>query len=534
MTLWFSRDAFTDEERALLANHVTDVDGPVFALINLPEVVKGALFARYSRTPKSIRRLFLDEFADIAAQGRLSDVGVAKAEGIYERIFLEYGDDSVAQLGGVHLACEQASQVLTKVIEWGRLAGYLEQSTRYIPYDDRPEGRWRYAVPPEVEADADLRSRYTATLDDVFETYARWIEPMQAYFRERFPQDPADPDVVYKASIRAKALDTLRGMLPVATRSNVGMYATGQAYEHLVMKMRSHPLAEIRDYSDLVLRELRKVIPAFLTRVDHPDRGGAWSDYFAATREDTRAVATDVLGALAPEERGLVSLTDFDPDAETKLVAAALYAVSDLPDDQLLAAAHLMDPEERGRVLAASLGDRANRRHKPGRAFERVGYRFDVLCDYGAFRDLQRHRMLTIEWQRLTTQHGYAVAPEVADAGATADWQEVMERCADLAADLTHAGMPDVAQYAVPMAYRVRFVMQMTAREAFHLIELRSSPQGHPAYRAVAHEMHRLIRDVAGHRAIADAMTWVDHSAVDLERLAAERRTEAKRRAQGH
>ena len=532
MTLWFSEDEFSQEERDLLSPYFTEVDGPVFALVNLPEVVKGALFARYSRTAKSLRRLFLDEFADIAASGRIADVGVAHAEGIYERIFLEYGDDSVAQLGGVHLACEQASQVLTKVIEWGRLAGYLEQSTRYIAYDDRPGGRWRYVVPPEVEAVPELRERFVATMDETFETYSRWVEPMQEYFRQRFPKDPADPDVVYRATIRAKACDTLRGMLPVATRSNVGMYGSGQSYEHLIMKMRAHPSAEVREYSDLVLAELRKVIPAFLTRVDAKDRGAAWSRYFEDTREATRSTADLVLDGLRSEPRGLVTLTDFDPEAEDKLVAAALYAVTDLPDDQLLVAVRGMDPEEKASVLKSYIGDRENRRHKPGRAFERTGYRFDVLCDYGAFRDLQRHRMLTLEWQRLTTEHGYAVADEIADAGAGDDWNRVMESSAALAKELRGAGLEEASQYAVSMAYRVRFVMQMTVREAFHLVELRSSPQGHPAYRAVAHEMHRQIREVAGHRAVAEAMSYVDFSDVDLERLQAERRTDAKRRAQ--
>ncbi|MCJ7832394.1 MAG: FAD-dependent thymidylate synthase, partial [Actinobacteria bacterium] len=420
----------------------------------------------------------------------------------------------------------------TKVIEWGRLAGYLEQSTRYIAYDDKPGGRWRYVIPPEVEAVPALRDRFTTTLDEVFETYSRWVEPMQDYFRQRFPKDPADPDVVYRATIRAKACDTLRGMLPVATRSNVGMYGSGQSYEHLVMKMRAHPSEEVREYSDLILAELRKVIPAFLTRVDAEERGAAWSRYFADTRETTRSAAGQLLGDLRPEPRGLVTLTDFDPEAEDKMVAAALYAVTDLPDDQLLVAVRGMDPEEKATVLRSYIGNRDNRRHKPGRAFERSSYRFDVLCDYGAFRDLQRHRMLTIEWQRLTTEHGYAVADEIADAGAGEDWTRAMGSCAALAAELRDAGLEEASQYAVPMAYKVRFVMQMTVREAFHLIELRSSPQGHPAYRAVAHEMHRQIREVAGHRAVADAMSYVDFSDVDLERLEAERRTDAKRQAQ--
>jgi hypothetical protein len=266
--------------------------------------------------------------------------------------------------------------------------------------------------------------------------------------------------------------------------------------------------------------------------VDSNDRGAAWSRYFSDTREGTREAGEEILGSLAPEQRGLVTLTDFDPEAEDKLVAAALYAVTDLPDDQLLVAVRGMDPGEKSRVLRAYIGSRENRRHKPGRAFERSSYRFDVLCDYGAFRDLQRHRMLTIEWQRLTTEHGFAVADEIADAGAGDDWSRVMESCSSLAAELRDAGLVEVSQYAVPMAFRVRFVMQMDVREAFHLIELRSSPQGHPAYRAVAHEMHRQIREVAGHRAVADAMTYVDFSDVDLERLEAERRTDAKRKSQ--
>ena len=531
MTLWFSTDEFTEEERKLLEPYFSNVDGPVFALINLPEVVKGALFARYSRTPKSIRRLFLDEFAEIVAAGHMADVGVKHAEDIYERIFLEYGDDSVAQLGGVHLACEQSSQLLTKVIERGRLAGYLEQSTRYITYDDKPGGRWRYMIPPEIEADPELRQRYVEVLDGAFETYAKWIDPMQQHFREMYPKKRADPDGVYKATIRAKACDTLRGMLPVATKSNVGMYGSGQVYEHLLMKMRAHPLEEVREYSDMILTELRKVIPAFLTRVDIEDRGIEWSRYFERTREGTREAVARVLRNPTPDPRPLVTLTDWDPDAETKLVAAAMYAVTDLPDDQLLSAAHKLSAQEKSQIIAAYAGDRTNRRHKPGRSFERTGYRFDVLCDYGAFRDLQRHRMLSIEWQRLTTDNGFAVSPDIESAGATGDWERVMRSCASLADDLLAQGMEEVAQYAVPMAFRIRFVMQMSIREAFHLIELRSSPQGHPNYRAVAHEMHRLIRDVAGHRAIADAMSYVDYSDVDLERLEAERRTAVRKKA---
>jgi thymidylate synthase ThyX len=436
----------------------------------------------------------------------------------------------VAQLGGVHLACEGVSNVLTKLLEWGRLMAYLEQSTRYVPYADRPDGRWRYHVPSEVRG-SPLEREFEAALDTAFETYARWLEPMQEYFRRRHPRQPSDSEAVYRSTIRAKALDTLRGLLPAATRSNLGLYGTGQAYEALLLRLRASPLAEARACADLMLTELRKVIPAFLRRVDAPDRGGAWSAYLAATREATQAIATRALGTVALEPRPEVALVDFDPEGEVKVVAAALYAASDLPDDQLLARARRMSVEERAAVLRAYVGERVNRRHKPGRAFERTSYRFDVLTDYGAFRDLQRHRLLSLEWQPLGPRHGYVMPEAVEEAGGGADWRRVMDASAALHDRVSAARLAPVAPYAVSMAYRIRFYMEMNAREAMHMLELRTAPQGHPAYRRVCQAMHRLIADRAGHRALAAAMRFVDHSAVELERLEAERRTDARRRA---
>src|SRR5919106_1010835 len=460
-------------------------------------------FAPDSRSPKSLRRLFLDEFAEHAeAAAGGTEVGAERAEELYGRVFYEYGDDSVAQLGGVHLACEQSSQLLAKVLERGRLAAYLEQSTRYVPYDDRPGGRWRYVVPPEVE-NVGLGDRYTTTLDRAFEAYARWLEPMQAFYRGLYPKDPADSDFVYRMTIRAKACDALRGLLPAATRSNVGIYATGQSYEQLLLRMRAHPLDEVRAFADRMLVELRKVIPAFLRRVDVPERGVAWSNYLRASREATEAVARDVLSGIEPEPRPEVVLTDFDPDGETKVVAAALYEAGNLPDDQILHVAARMPVDERLRVLRAYLGERTNRRHRP----------------------------LTIEWQRLSPRHGYEMPPEIEEAGVYADWTRTMRESEEMWSALREVG--DAAQYAVAMAYRIRFVMDMNAREALHVIELRTTPQGHPVYRRVGQEMHRLIAEEAGHRAIAEAMRFVDHTRVELERLAAERRSDARRRAMG-
>jgi len=527
-------EPFTNDERARLAPYFTSLDGHIFALTNLPETVKGALFARYSRSGKSLRRLFLDEFADkvtpesSVAPASTETAAVARAERLYARVFSDYGDDSVAQLGGAHIACEYVSNVLTKVLEWGRLMSYLEQSTRYVPYTDRRNGRWRYHVPAEIGRGA-LHDRYVRTMDAAFASYADWIPRMQAYFEARHPRSGSDSEAVHRAAIRAKALDTLRGILPAATQSNVGLYGSGQAFEAQLLRMRAHPLIEVRECASGMLRELRKVIPAFLTRVDQPDRGGRWSEYLASTRDQSGEVASQLLQGIEAEARDEVTLADFDPEGEVKVVAAVLYASSTLPDDQLLALARRMSVDDRARLLRAYVGDRGNRRHRPGRAFERTSYRFDVLTDYGAFRDLQRHRLLTLEWQPLTTRHGYNEPAALVEAGGGEMWQRAMDDSAALHEQLRSEGHERVAPYAVAMAYRVRFYMEMNAREAMHVIELRSAPQGHPAYRRVCQRMHTLIADQAGHKAIAEAMRFADHSEVALERLNAERALEARR-----
>jgi thymidylate synthase ThyX len=529
VSLWFATERFTEDQETILARHFTNLDGPVFALVNLPEVVKGALFARYSRTTKSLRRLFLDEFGeDVDEGGELTTTGVQRAERLYDRVFVEYGDDSVAQLGGVHLACEQSSQLLAKALEWGRLAAYLEQSTRYMRYDDRPGGRWRATVPPELDG-TDLAVRFERYLDEVFAAYGRMFEPLYGWFERRFPKDPNDSDAVYRSTITAKTCDTLRMGLPAATRSNLGIFATAQSYEQLLMRLSIHPSSEMREYGGLMLAELRKVIPAFLKRVDVEDRGVAWARYWRDAREGVEELAAKLVGDATPEPRDEVTLVDFDPDGETKVAAAVLYAATDLADDQLLSAVRGMSSDERGELLRASVGERSNRRHKPGRAWERTSYRFDVLCDYGAYRDLQRHRPLTIEWQRLTTEHGHDTPVEIDEAGLRGQWDHVLDEGRSMERALVEAGFEEAAQYAVPMAFRIRFVMQMTAREAMHLTELRSQPQGHPTYRRVAQAMHRLISDV--HPALGGAFEYVSHEDVDLERLEAERRTEARRPA---
>ncbi len=533
----YFREPFTPDETRILDRFFTNTDLPVFALINLPEVVKGALFARYSRTSKSIRRLFLDEFvgdADTGISGIAEALGgddplvdMRRAEQLYQRVFFEYGDDSVAQLGGTHLACEQASNLLTKVLEWGRLAAYLEQSTRYIYYDVPIGDRYRYQIPPEI-AESELHADYLEHMDTLFDTYARVVAGMRELYEKRFPRDPADPQAVWNATIRAKACDAARGLLPASTLSNVGIYASGQAYEMALLRMMASPLLEVRQYGDMMLGELRKVIPSFLTRVDRPDRGVVTAEYIDNNRNALEMLAADLEGE--PEKQDWsVTLTDWDPDAEVDLAAAALYAVTDLADAEIQRQVRDMTDARRSEIIGALIGDRTNRRHKPGRAMERVAYRFDIVCDFAAFRDLQRHRMLTIEWQRLSTRLGFHTPDDIVEAGFEDVWQEMMQASSAFYERVNDELGPDVAQYSVPFAANIRFMMEMNAREAFHLVELRSQPQGHPTYRRVAHEMHRLIGEQAGHTAIAEAMSFVDYSDIDLERLEAERRSAARR-----
>jgi thymidylate synthase ThyX len=518
--------ALGPEDRELLARHVSAPEGDVFALTGLPEVVKGALFARYSRSPKSLKQLLLDEFADDLRE----EDPASRAEQLYDRVFSEYGDDSVAQLGGAHVALEHVSNLLTKRIEWGRLAAYLEQSTRYIPYDDKPGGRYRYHRDADIMAGPHAAA-YEATLDAIFDTYAELVPVVLDWVRDRWQQEEGTSGFVWRNATKAKALDLLRGLLPAATTSNVGMFASGQSYEGLLLRLRADELAESHVVAEQLLTELRKVIPSFLTRVDRPERGGAWSAYLAATRDDTRALARELV-TTDPQPAGLVTLTDWSPrdpaDAEVALVTAALYPHVTVPETQLAAEVAGWSPAQRADVLRAYVGERANRRHKPGRGFERVWYRFDVLGDYGGFRDLQRHRMLTIEWQDLTTRHGYETPPELEEAGVVDRWHEALARSAELYERL-RPDHPVQAQYAVCFAYRVRYVMQLNARAAMQLLELRSSPQGHPQYRRVAQEMHRQIGEVAGHRAVADAMRHVDHGTGELERLESERAAERRR-----
>jgi len=519
-------EIFTAPERERLRPHFTNLDGPVFALVDLPETVKGALFARYSRYPGTLRRLFLEEFADDVqpATARSNEQRSDRADQLYERIFLGYGDDSVAQLGGAHVACEWVSNVLTKILQRPRLGAYLEQSTRYIAYDGLmpdPPGGYRYFRDPE------LGDPYAQAMDELFSIYSRALPRVIAWAEDEFPRRPEEPAAAHARAIKAKGLDLLRGLLPASSLSHVGIFASGQSYEALILHLLAHPLPEARAYGQMILDAIKGVMPSFVARVERPDRGGAWIEYL-----ESRARAGELwarrLGldrSTAAERSGpSVRLLRVRGD-EHDLLAALLFESSACEEEEIRAAIAALDPDGRASLLRDQVGERINRRQRPGRGLEAVGYRFEIVSDYGAFRDLQRHRMLTVQWQPLTPDLGAEVPAEVERAGCGDGYRRALDISRQAYERLVVRGLRTAAPYALCLGYRIRYVLDLNAREAMHLIELRSGREGHPSYRAVAHEMHAQIASV--HPAVGAAISHVDRETEPrLERILSEMRSQ--------
>ena len=521
-------ESLTAAERALLAPFVSDLGGPVFALMNLPQSTMGAMFARYSRYPGTLRRLMLDEFAeDLATPPLGGGTGGERAKALYERVLGEYGDDSVAQLGGAHIACEWSSNVLTKILQRPRLGAYLEQSTRYIPYDHPiPGGGYRYYRGPEMGAS------YEAAMDSLFATYSDLQAPLAAWIAERFPRAGGESAAAYERAVRAKALDLARGLLPAASLSHVGIFASAQTLERLILHLRAHPLPEARERGELILRAMQAAAPSFVTRLERPDRGGQWVRFLERRAGSQAAVAArlGLAGEPAAEPAGVRLLRV--EGSEELLLTSLLFEGSTLGEPEIAERLAGLSGEQRGRLIAELAGHRENRRHLPGRGFEALRYRFEIVSDYGAFRDLQRHRMLTAQWQSLGPHLGAEVPEEVRLAGLGDRFQVALERSRRSWQELCDQGRELHAPYALCLAYRIRYILDLNAREAIHLIELRSGREGHAGYRRVAHRMHELIGEV--HPAVAAAMSHVQEgSEPRLERILAEARIEQLRSGSG-
>ncbi|MDD5337681.1 MAG: FAD-dependent thymidylate synthase [Candidatus ainarchaeum sp.] len=528
---------FTLEEQKVLSRFVTNTDRDIFALFNLPEVVKGALFSRYSRSSKSLRRVLLDEFLLNKEQGfaQITEhqqergasglVATQKAEEFYERVLVGYGDDSVAELAGAHVAMENISNIATKFIEDSRIGlSPLEKSTRYVYFDQKDmEGRYRFCREPGI-MNSEFSESYEKTCNLLFDTYASLIPKVSKFFMERFPKTQELSDRAYSATIRAKTCDILRGLLPASTLTNMGAFGNGRGFEYLLTKMYASDLAEIRNIASALHSELRLVIPAFVKRTD--DKYG--KQHIAYISNTDSAVAGMVSELVKNEKNNFetaVGLADYDSDAELKVLAAMIHSNSQLSMKRAREIAKSLPKDKAQSLLSAYIGERQNRRHKPYRAFENTYYTFDICANFGAYRDIHRHRVLTQQRQLLNTSLGYDMPKELAEAGYENEFKNAME-AAENAYERIAKKMPGQAQYVVPLAYRLRWYMKMNLREAYHFCELRSVQQGHPDYRKIAQEMYMKIKEV--HPSLASGMKFVDMNSYALERLDSEKRIDKK------
>lgn len=508
----------TQAGEAFLDESVTNTTGNVYAFKDkLSTMTIAAAMARLSRRGDDMRVTILDEFA--AAMG--------KDEKLIQRVITAYGDDSVQQLVGQHFVVENASNLLTKKLEWGRLASYLEQSTRYIYFDQKDaNGKYRYHTPEHFKPAT--KKLYNQTMDQIFDIYSDLVRKLTQHIQAASSTPEAERDVAWKGAIRAQACDAIRPLLPVSTKSTVGIYASGQALESLIMHLLSDELPEARVVGQQILDEARQVIPTFLERADRPDRGGATIAYRANTYDSVKNLASEYLPDTHADISEPVSLNSFWPRNELDLVADILYEHSSLSLGEIQKEVDGWSISKKQEVMEAYMGERLNRRHKPGRALEKAHYNFDIMCDYGIFRDMQRHRMVDdLEWQQLSPRFGFEIPKLVDEAGFSDDF----ERCFDLSlmlySKLQEAGYGLEAQYATLLGHRMRWKITYNARAAFHLHELRTSPQGHPGYRLLTQQMHDKVAEV--HPLIAEAMKFVNKGEdEELTRLASERATQFK------
>ena len=506
---------------AFLKDAVTSVDGNVYAFTDkLSPITIAAAMARLSRRGDDMRITILDEFA--GKDGKDSK--------LLERVITAYGDDSVQQLGGLHFVVENASNLLTKKLEWGRLAAYLEQSTRYIYFDQKDaDGKFKYYVPEHFKLE--IKKQYIEAMDTLFELYSAMVHSLTNYVRNKSTVPEAERDVAWQGATRAQACDAVRAVLPVATKSTVGVFASGQALESLIMHLMADELPEARVTGEDLLKQGRKIVPMFLERADKPERGGAMVAYQANTRRQMAKLANKYLAeSHASSDTAPVTLVDYWPKNELLLTADMLYEHSGLPLEQLQSITSNWSYDQKAKVLKTYMGERLNRRHKPGRALEKAHYSWDLVCDYGIFRDLQRHRMVDdLVWQQLTPRYGYEIPKLIEDASLTEQFEACFDLSLKLYSVLQQAGYALEAQYATLLGHRMRWKVTYNAREAFHLHELRTTPQGHPGYRKLVHEMHEKLAEV--HPLIAESIKFVNQDEnPELTRLAAERYTQYKLR----
>ncbi len=529
-------DNFTDEQRGILGPFCSNLDKDIFVLTNLPEVVKGALFSRYSRSAKNLRRLLLEEFIldeksgfkqivrQAEGMGESQIVATQKAEEFYDRVLVGYGDDSVAELGGAHIACERVSNIASKVLEDSRIGiSPLEKSTRYVYFDEKAGGRYQYYLGEEIRGSKHA-GLYIETCDSLFDSYAKLIEPTKKWLFEKFPKGE-ESERAYNSTLRAKACDILRGFLPASTLTNVGLFGNGRSFEYLLTKMYAHELKEVRDIAGTMHEELMKVIPSFVKRA-RGKYGDPTIEFISQTSRGMEALSGKIFAEEKPGMGEEVVLTGYDRDAEQKIAAACLYPFTNLSMGQVKEKVSGMGADERKKVIDEYLDRRQNRRHKPMRGFEHAYYEFDLVCNYASYRDLHRHRALTQQRQDLGVHLGFDTPPEMGEIGIEKEFTEKMGLAAGAYGKMS-ADMKKEAQFVVPFAYRIRWSNYLNLRELYHLVELRSTIQGHPDYRRIVLKMLDEVKKV--HPALVEHMKFVDYREFEgLERLESEKKIDRK------
>jgi thymidylate synthase ThyX len=496
-------EEFTDDQLRTLEKYVTNTRGHIFVLRNLPEVIKGALFSRYSRSGLNLRSLLLKEFisnndesafaslagASAADSPSTQEAAIQKAQNFYDRILDGYGDDSIGELGGAHLAIENVSMLAAKVIEDSRIGGSpLEKSTRYVYFDQKVRGEYLFYREPVLMTSA-YRDLYINTCNMLFDTYGKLIPPLMTMIEEKTPRDDASSKVAYAAALRAKVLDCLRGLLPAGTLTNMGVYGNGRFFESLLHKLHCHPLAELQDIGKRTYDELFKVLPSFIRRagLNHHTHQ-KFAEFYEAMQEEIKTVTEQNNHYSEEASEAGVRLLEFTPNAPIKVAASLLYAHSNHSLEELMQHCKKLSEEEIARILDAGCNTRENRRQRSPRALEHATFTFEIIADFGIYRDLHRHRMLTQERQLLGCDYGYYIPTELVGTPLEAPYVTAMQQAKEAFDRMKHE-LPEEAQYVVPMAYNVKWYFHVNLRALQWLCELRSQAAGHPGYRRVAQDM---------------------------------------------
>ena len=495
---------FTKKQEEILQKYVSNTSSNIFVLKNLPEVIKGALFSRYSRSSLSLKTLLLKDFIlndevnfeeiDQNINGENDQyIAIQKAQTFYDRILDGYGDDSIGELGGAHLAIENVSIIAAKVIEDSRIGGSpLEKSTRYICFDKKVNGEYLFYKEPILMTSA-YKKLYLETCNLLFDTYANLIPPMTKLMKETFPKEENISNVAYRAALRAKVLDCLRGLLPASTLTNLGVFGNGRFYESLIRKMSTHNLTEMQDIAKDAYTELYKVIPSFIRRTNQSSKNQiSYNNFIDQTRKNLKILSDEHSKFLDEQTSAGIHLINSDPDAVYKVVAALLFEHNQKDLHSFQKYAKNLSNEEILRIFEATAAARENRRHKSPRALENAVFTFEMVADFGIYRDLQRHRMLTQERQLLTSDYGYYTPKEIIGTEMEKDYENAI-KAAKKAYDQISTELKEEAQYVVPMAYNLHWYFTINLRSLQWLSEIRSAPAGHPNYRFVAQEMAKQV-----------------------------------------